>query len=58
MSSFNRNNYQKLIELARELHAPLAAGRRRDIAVELFAMAEEVLGQQMPPLRGAPPLRN
>jgi hypothetical protein len=51
MSSFNRADYERVVEIARRLYqSGVTAAERRCLAVELFGMAEEVIGQQMPPL--------
>ena len=49
--SFNRADYEKIILIARQLHQPVVTRTlRKQLAVELFEMAEDVIGQQTPPL--------
>jgi hypothetical protein len=46
MSSFNRADYERVVEIARRLYqSGVTAAERRCLAVELFGMAEEVIGQ-------------
>jgi hypothetical protein len=52
--NFSRQDYERIIELARELDRPgVTAVKRKKIATELFNMAENVIGQQQYPLRSA-----
>lgn len=58
MASFNRNDYERLIRIARGLHDVTKGVRSGKIlkkavqnyAQEIFTMAEEVISQQVPPL--------
>lgn len=47
MSSFNRGDYQHLFDLGRELYNTKSSIRRKEIAVELMAMSEMCIGQQV-----------
>jgi hypothetical protein len=50
MASFNRADYEKLVELARWLYAQDLGPRGEQKAKELFELCESVIGQQSPPL--------
>lgn len=48
--SFNREQYERLVEMARDLVAMDGGEDLDNIAKELFEMAQDVIGQQSPSL--------
>ena len=52
MASFNRADYERVAEIARQFHLypPVPLTKRKQLARELFEMVEGVIGQQSPPL--------
>ena len=50
MATFNRTNYEWLVELARWLYAQDLGPYGEQKAKELFELCEGVIGQQSPPL--------
>jgi len=50
MASFDRSDYERLVAIARELVAMDVGEGADELAKELFSMAQNVIGQQSPPL--------
>jgi len=45
--SFTRSDYRKIFEMGRDLYLTNSSATKREIAVQLMAMVEGVIGQQV-----------